>query len=137
MLRDAGIEARGVDSDPGMVERCREQGFEVEQADAVEYLRGLPDESLGAVTAIHVIEHLPYEQLLSCSKLVRAKLKPGGMFVAETVNPHSLQAFKTFWTDPTHRAPIFPEVAAALASISGFGSVEIIFPRGTRSTSAT
>ena len=28
LLRDAGIEARGVDSDPGMVERCREQGFD-------------------------------------------------------------------------------------------------------------
>ena len=123
LLRDAGIEARGVDSDPGMVERCREQGFEVEQADAVAYLRGLPDESLGAITAIHVIEHLPYEQLLELFELARAKLKPGGLFLAETVNPHSLQAFKTFWTDPTHRAPIFPEVAATLASIQGFGSV--------------
>jgi glycosyltransferase involved in cell wall biosynthesis/SAM-dependent methyltransferase len=131
LLRDAGIEARGVDSDQGMVERCREQGFEVEQADAVEYLRGLPDESLGAITAIHVIEHLPYEQLLELLDLAREKLKPGGLFVAETVNPHSLQAFKTFWTDPTHRAPIFPEVAAALASIGGFASVEVIFPRGT------
>ncbi len=53
------------------------------------------------------------------------------MLVVETVNPHSLQAFKTFWTDLTHRAPIFPEVAAALATIQGFASVRVIFPRGT------
>jgi len=133
LLRDAGIEARGVDSDPGMVERCREQGLAVEQADAVEYLRAQPDESLGAITAVHVIEHLPYEQLLELLALARTKLKPGGLFVAETVNPHSLQAFKTFWTDPTHRAPIFPEVAATLASVQGFVSVRILFPRGTGS----
>ena len=47
--------------------------------------------------------------------LAEAKLAPGGVFIAETVNPHSIAASKAFWVDPTHRNPIFPEVAAALA----------------------
>ena len=55
---------------------------------------------------------------------------PGGLLVAETINPHSLPAFKTFWVDPTHRAPIFPEVASALALIHGFTSAEIVYPHG-------
>ena len=40
LLRDAGIEARGVDLDPGMVSRCREKGHEVEHADLLEPARG-------------------------------------------------------------------------------------------------
>jgi glycosyltransferase involved in cell wall biosynthesis/2-polyprenyl-3-methyl-5-hydroxy-6-metoxy-1,4-benzoquinol methylase len=130
LLRDSGIRALGVDLDPGMVERAREKGHDVERADAVEYLER-HDGPFGAIAAIHVIEHLPYESLLRFFELARRRLTPGGVFVAETVNPHSLQAFKTFWTDLTHRAPIFPEVAAALAGIQGFADVSIVFPRGT------
>ena len=111
LLAEAGIEASGVDVDQGMVERSRAKGLAVEQADAVSYLEAQPEGSLGAVVAIHVIEHLAYEELQRLLELARRALRPGGLFVAETVNPHSVQAFKTFWVDPTHRAPIFPEVA--------------------------
>jgi glycosyltransferase involved in cell wall biosynthesis/2-polyprenyl-3-methyl-5-hydroxy-6-metoxy-1,4-benzoquinol methylase len=131
LMQEEGIEATGVDVDEGMVARSREKGHEVELADVVDYLERQPDDKFGAIVAIHVIEHLPYENLLRFLDLAREKLAPGGLLVAETVNPHSLQAFKTFWTDLTHRAPIFPEVAAALATIQGFGSVRVIFPRGT------
>jgi 2-polyprenyl-3-methyl-5-hydroxy-6-metoxy-1,4-benzoquinol methylase len=131
LLSEAEIEATGVDIDEGMVERAREKGHTVELADVVDYLGRLPDGKFGAIVAIHVIEHLPYEGLLRFLHLAREKLAPDGLLVVETVNPHSLQAFKTFWTDLTHRAPIFPEVASALATIQGFESVRVIFPRGT------
>jgi glycosyltransferase involved in cell wall biosynthesis/SAM-dependent methyltransferase len=131
LLRDAGIEARGVDVDAGMVERCRAQGFEVEHADGVAYLERLPSGSLGAITAIHVVEHLPYEELERLFPAALRALQPGGLLVVETINPHSLPGFKTFWVDPTHRAPIFPEVASALALIHGFGSAQIVYPRGS------
>jgi hypothetical protein len=52
------------------------------------------------------------------------------VFIAETVNPHSLPAFRTFWTDLTHRAPIYPEVALSLVKSTGFEQGEIIFPNG-------
>ena len=131
LLADEGIEARGVDIDPGMVRRARAKGLAVEQADAVSYLEGQPEAALGAVVAVHVIEHLGYEELERLFELARRALGPGGLLVAETVNPHSVQAFKTFWVDPTHRAPIFPEVASTLALIHGFVSAEIVYPRGS------
>jgi SAM-dependent methyltransferase len=131
LLREAGIEARGVDIDEGMVEHCRQKGHDVELAEANEYLEGQPDDSLGAIFAAQVIEHMPYEALVRFFELAVAKLAPGGVFIAETVNPHSIPALKAFWVDPTHRNPIFPEVAAALARLAGFESGLIFFPAGT------
>ena len=131
LLREAGTEARGIDLDEGMVERSRRKGLDVELTDAVAYLERQDPGSLGAVFASHVIEHLPYEELEQVFELSRRVLRPGGLFVAETINVHSLSAFKTFWTDPSHRAPIFPEVAHALALIHGFADAEIVYPRGS------
>jgi SAM-dependent methyltransferase len=131
LLAEAGVEARGVDIDPGMVERCRNKGLRVEQADAVSYLHELPAGALGAVIAVQVIEHLSYEDLQRLFEHSRRALAPGGMLVVETINPHSLPAFKTFWVDPTHRGPIFPEVAQALAVIHGFGEARILYPHGS------
>jgi SAM-dependent methyltransferase len=131
LLREAGIEARGVDTDEGMVDRAKRLGLDVEHDDGIAYLDRLEAASLGGVTAIHVVEHLPYEQLERLFLAARTALRPGGVFVAETINPHSLSAFKTFWVDPTHRAPIFPEVAHALALIHGFERAEIRYPRGS------
>src|SRR5437763_16732279 len=51
LLREAGIEARGVDADADMVAYARGEGLEVEQADALAYLESLEDGSLGGVFA--------------------------------------------------------------------------------------
>lgn len=131
LLGEVGTQARGVDADPGMVKRSRERGLDVEPGDGIAYLEQQPEGSLGAVAAIHVIEHLPNEALERFFVVARRALRPGGVLVVETVNPHSLAAFKTFWVDPTHRAPVFPEVAHALALIHGFAAAEIIHPRGS------
>ena len=120
-----------------MVTRARRLGLDVEHDDGIAYLDRLEPASLGAVTAIHVVEHLPYEQLERLFAAARTALRPGGLLVAETINPHSLSAFKTFWVDPTHRGPVFPEVARTLALIHGFGSAEIIHPRGGDRREAT
>jgi glycosyltransferase involved in cell wall biosynthesis/2-polyprenyl-3-methyl-5-hydroxy-6-metoxy-1,4-benzoquinol methylase len=130
LLRAAGIAARGIDIDEGMVAHCREKGHDVAIVEATEYLSTQRDQSLGAVVALHVVEHMPYEALLRFFDLVRTKLAPSGIFVFETVNPHSIPALKTFWVDLTHEKPIFPEVALALCRIFGFESAEVFFPNG-------
>ncbi len=129
-LAAAGIEASGVDSDAGMA-RARTAGLNVTEGDAIAHLEGLEAGSLGAITAIHVIEHLPADVLTRFFALTREKLRPGGLLVAETINPHAIYALKTFWVDLTHQHPIFPEVAVVLAEVAGFRRGFMWFPRGT------
>jgi SAM-dependent methyltransferase len=128
LLAEEGIEARGVDSDAGMVERCRTLGLEVVRGDVNDYLEGVPDGTLGTIFSAQVIEHLPYQELRRMLALAKLKLAPGGVLIAETVNPHRVSSLKTFWVDLTHQHPIFPEVALALCGIAGFQSAYVFAP---------
>ncbi|HYU24027.1 MAG TPA: glycosyltransferase, partial [Thermoanaerobaculia bacterium] len=131
VCRDAGIGVLGIDVDPGMIERCRAKGHRVEHADALEYLARLADGSTGAIFSAQFIEHLSHESLIRMLQLAYRKLTANGLLVAETVNPHSIQAFKAFWTDHTHERPIFPETLLALCRLYGFEEASIFFPTGS------
>jgi len=131
LLAQAGIPGLGVDPNQQMVDHCRAKGHRIVQDDAISFLAGRDDASLGAIFSAQVIEHLQYEELLQFLHLARRKLMPGGVLIAETVNPHSYRAMKTFWVDLTHQKPIFPEVLAALCQLEGFSSARVVFPLGT------
>jgi glycosyltransferase involved in cell wall biosynthesis/2-polyprenyl-3-methyl-5-hydroxy-6-metoxy-1,4-benzoquinol methylase len=131
LLAEAGIEARGVDGDAGMVEHARRKGHDVVLADVNEHLEGLPEGSLGAIVSLEVVEHMPADALERFLALSRARLRQGGVLIAETVNPHALFALKGFWLDPTHHHPLFPEVLLTLARIAGFPSAYVFHPTGT------
>jgi SAM-dependent methyltransferase len=128
LLAEEGIATAGVDSDAGMVERCRALGLDATLGDANEHLEGLKDGALGTVFSAQVIEHLPYDELRRMLALALRKLKPGGLLIAETVNPHRISSLKTFWVDLTHQHPIFPEVALALCAIAGFEQAYVFAP---------
>ncbi len=131
-LIEAGIGAKGADLDESMVARCREKGLEVELADAASYLRGLDDDSVPAIFAAQVVEHLGAEQLTELLGLVQRKLAPGGLAIMETVNGHNPAALKAFWTDATHHHPLYPEVLLALVRLAGFESGEVRFPHESK-----
>src|SRR6266545_1135579 len=99
LLGSAGIEARGIDADSDMVGYARGEGLDVEQADLVEYLDGLPVRSL---------------------ELAAAKLRGGGVLVAETINPLSPIALRNYFADLTHAQPLVPETLELLARQAGF-----------------
>jgi SAM-dependent methyltransferase len=127
-LRDAGVEARGVDSDPAMVAACRGLGLAVTAGDAVAALRAAPPAGLGAVTAIHVIEHLPAAGWMSLVEAAAAALRPGGTLLLESPNPESLRVGAgLFWLDPTHVAPVHPEALAFVAKAIGLEVAETRF----------
>src|SRR2546423_1323057 len=58
LLAEAGIDARGVDSDADMVAFCAGQGLDVERADALGYLESLAPRALGGIFAAQFVEHL-------------------------------------------------------------------------------
>ena len=107
-LKAAGIEASGVDSDAGMAARARAAGLDVTVGDAIAHLESLPPGSLGAITAIHVIEHLPADALVRFFELAHARLRPGGVLVAETINPHAVQRAQDVLGRPHPPAPDLP-----------------------------
>src|SRR5256714_499223 len=127
LLREAGVEARGIDADADMVAFARGEELDVEQADAVAYLERLADGSLGGVFMAQVVEHLPPPALGRALALAAAKLRPGGLLVAETVNPLSPAALCHYFADLTHSQPLVPETLELLARQAGFTETELRF----------
>jgi SAM-dependent methyltransferase len=127
LLRDAGIEARGIDADADMVAYARGDGLDVDQADLVEHLSGLEDGSLGGIFMGQVVEHLPAGTLARSLELAAAKLRPGGLLIAETINPLSPIALRNYFADLTHAQPLVPETLELLARQAGFSQTEIRF----------
>jgi SAM-dependent methyltransferase len=125
LLRDAGIEARGIDADADMVAYAQGEGLEAEQADLVEHLSGLEDRSLGGIFMGQVVEHLPAATLVETLRLSAAKLRPGGLLVAETINPLSPIALRNYFADLTHAQPLVPETLKLLARQTGFADAEL------------
>jgi SAM-dependent methyltransferase len=127
LLREAGVEARGVDADADMVAYARGEGLEVEQADAIEYLERLEGGALGGIFAGQVVEHLPPAALQALLAQAVRTLRPGGLLVAETINPLSPLALRNYFADLTHAQPLVPETLALLAAQAGFRETEVRF----------
>jgi len=125
LLQEAGVEVRGVDADADMVAFARGEGLPVEQADLLAYLEGLDDGSLGGVFAGQVVEHLPPPALVRLLELAAAKLRPGGLFVAETINPLSPLALRYYFSDLTHAQPLVPETLELLSRQAGFRETKL------------
>jgi O-antigen chain-terminating methyltransferase len=127
LLRDAGVEARGVDLDADMVAQCRAERLDVERADAIAYLASLEDRSLGGIFSAHVVEHLKPGVLFQLLELAAAKLRPDGLFVAETPNPLSLYALANFSSDLSHEQPLHPATLELLVRQAGFKETKLRF----------
>jgi SAM-dependent methyltransferase len=127
LLHEAGVQARGVDADADMAAYARGEGLDVRHEDLFEALAVTPAGSLGAVTALQVVEHLPPAALLRfLSEAVRV-LRPGGLLVAETINPATPAALRHYFADLTHAQPLVPETLELLARQAGFGATELRF----------
>lgn len=126
LLRTHGIASQGVDINAVGANYCQARGLEVTRTDALEFLSGVPNGSFGLVTAFHLVEHLPFNTLLSLTSEIQRVLKPGGLVILETPNPENLMvATKTFWYDPTHLRILPPELLQFLVTHVGFVDVRI------------
>jgi len=108
------------------VEVCRGKGLEAESGDALAYLRGLPDASLGGLFAAQVVEHLEPRYLAQLLDAAFEKLRPGAPIVLETINPACWFAFfESYIRDLTHVRPVHPDTLKYLLIATGFQHVEI------------
>jgi O-antigen chain-terminating methyltransferase len=121
LLRDAGVDASGIEGDAAVAQAARRRGLDVAEGDVLAALGSVPDESRGAVTAIHLFEHLEPQHVLAVLAEIRRVLRPGGLVIAEFPNPHTLRVGGAlFWVDPTHRRPLMPETMELFFTTSGF-----------------
>jgi len=125
LLREAGVEATGVEADPALVQGALRRGLAVVEGDVLEVLEQQPAGSWGAVTAVHVFEHLSPARMLSVLAEVRRVLRPGGVLVVECPNPLTLRVGGSlYWMDPTHQHPLLPETLELYLGNSGFEGLE-------------
>lgn len=126
MLRGQGLLAHGLDSNPLLVAEVAGRGLPVTQGEILHYLRAQRPAQWGAITLIHVAEHLPFASLVELLRLAHRALLPGGLFLMETPNPQNLAvASHYFYLDPTHRRPIPGELTLFLLKETGFDSVVV------------
>jgi O-antigen chain-terminating methyltransferase len=126
VLKESGIRAIGVDSNPSSVKSLKDRGFEAYCEDLAHFFERTPSGSVAAITMLHVVEHLPFDLLLTTFQEVFKVLEPGGIFIVETPNSLNLTVgASTFWIDPTHQKPLHPEVLDFVAVRSGFTDTTI------------
>jgi SAM-dependent methyltransferase len=126
LLKEHKLTGVGVDLNTAMVAQCNARGLKVQLGDAVEHLSSLRAATQGAVTAFHLIEHLPFETLLAFFREARRVLKPGGVAIFESPNCKNLIVGAcNFHIDPTHRHPVFPETAEFMLGAYGFEKIRI------------
>ncbi|QNB01223.1 bifunctional 2-polyprenyl-6-hydroxyphenol methylase/3-demethylubiquinol 3-O-methyltransferase UbiG [Massilia sp. Se16.2.3] len=127
LLTQAGFAAEGVDLDEGMLAACRERGLRVVNGDALEALRARPDGSLAVVSAFHLVEHIPFEQVQALIAEALRVLQPGGLLIMETPNPENLVVgTSSFYDDPSHLRPLTPKLLGFAVEFGGFGRHTIL-----------
>lgn len=126
LLAENGVHAYGIDSNETFVKQNVERGLDVQYGDAIEHLLSVEPGSIGAVTAFHVVEHLPFTEAVRLLDAALVGLRPGGLLVFETPNPTNLiVGAASFYLDPTHRNPLHPGFLRFLVEARGFVDVEV------------
>ncbi|POQ00878.1 methyltransferase domain-containing protein [Pseudomonas syringae] len=127
ILIQNGFQALGIDLDVGMLEACTALGLPVENMDALEKLRSLPDESMTVISGFHIAEHIPFGDLKVLVAEALRVLKPAGLLILETPNSENLVVgTQTFYLDPTHTCPIPHLLLSFLTEYARFSRSQLL-----------
>jgi|TARA_R100000935_G_scaffold6374_1_gene13932 SAM-dependent methyltransferase len=125
LLDDADIAAIGIDTNPVQIADVQDKGLDARHGDARSALLKAEDNSLACITAHHLVEHLPFEEVLWIAREAMRVLAPGGLLLFETPNVRNVLVGATsFHNDPTHLHPMTAPVMNVLFDTVGFYPVE-------------
>lgn len=111
-----------------MIQELQIKGLDVIHGNLLTYLKSISDNSLGAITGFHIVEHLSFTDLLTLMGEVSRTLKTGGIVIFETPNPSNLIVGAcNFYYDPTHIRPLPSLLLKFIAEMRGLRKVEIIY----------
>jgi 2-polyprenyl-3-methyl-5-hydroxy-6-metoxy-1,4-benzoquinol methylase len=129
LLSEQQVHYTGVDLDESMVSRCKDKGLSpIVHEDFEVYLDGVEPSVFDGIFSFQFIEHISSEKIMDYFKKCHAALKDDGVLVVETVNPYSIEAFRTFHVDLTHQKILYPEVLLVFAKMAGFSKASIFYP---------
>lgn len=127
LLRQWGINATGIDSDPEMIRICRDQNLKVIMDDIFVSLDRYEDNSIGVISAFHVIEHLPFKMVIQLLTSCKRILKAGGFIILETPNSENIIVGSSdFYLDPTHLKPLPAKLLNFAAEYYGFQDCTVL-----------
>ncbi len=125
LLKEAGVEAKGIDGNREMIHACRDKGLDAEVGDIVATVADARSGEASGIFAAQVIEHLPPTVIRKFLGDCYRVLRRDGRVVLETVNPESVVAFVAFYRDLTHQKPLHPETLEFMLRAVGFREVTI------------
>lgn len=127
LLKEWGVDVKGVDIDEEMLAACLEQELNVEVKDAISALKELPDSTLDIISGFHIAEHLQFSELQSLVQNALRVLKPAGLLILETPNPENIiVGTRNFYLDPTHQRPIPSLLLSFLPEYYGFARIKTV-----------
>lgn len=126
LMKDSGINARGVDIYEPYVDYCNMKGLSAACGDGAEYLS--KQEEVDGIFVGQVVEHLKTGEIIRLCNTAYEKLPQGGCIVIETPNPTSLAIYtNAFYIDPSHIKPVHPLTMKYLLEKAGFTKTDIIY----------
>lgn len=127
LLCSAGYNALGVDLDAEMLSACTEICLNVKLQDALTALHEAENDSLCVVSAFHLVEHMPFDQVREIIAQAKRALVPGGLLILETPNPENIVVGAcNFYFDPTHQRPIPLQLLAFAVEHAGFARTKTL-----------
>ncbi|MBD5780911.1 class I SAM-dependent methyltransferase [Pelagicoccus sp. NFK12] len=128
LLRDDGFtHSNGVDCNAAMVSQCQANGLNVERCDILSYLDNTEPDALEVITAFHLVEHFPFQDLLRFLTGCYRSLRSNGIAILETPNPRNIiVGATTFHFDPTHQKPLPSELLSFACEHVGFRVRDIL-----------
>jgi O-antigen chain-terminating methyltransferase len=131
LLKDAGVEAVGLERSEPMLSKLRKKSLNIVQGDAREFLKSKASTYNGIFCA-HLIEHLTPEEALNFLGDAFGALRPGGILIVITPNFRSIEVMgERFWLDLTHTRPYPLPILKEMAQFAGFEIVTSGFDRDT------
>ena len=113
----------GVDISAEQVEVARGICPQVEQSDAISYLRNNP-EAFDLITGLDIVEHFHKDELFSFLDALYAALRPGGRLILQTPNAETPWGLALRYGDFTHELAFTPKSLSCVLRIAGFTECE-------------
>jgi len=125
-LRKQGFSnLKGIDISEEQISIARKKGFDVDIADANEFLQKNKNR-FTIVIALDFVEHFYREELLSLFQGIYNSLEKGGLFFFHTPNGQTILTSELFYGDLTHLTIFTPNSAQQILRAVGFNNIDFI-----------